>query len=163
MLSAQYLLCTIWKLLARMDEPIPEDSGSGGQTYLPGTASLVQEIDKRLLVVLRDGKTLIGYLRSVDQFANLLLQDTVERIHVGTQFGDIPRGIYLVRGENVALCGEIDPALEAVQPLQKVPIEAILESQRLLQEEREEAKRRREAALRARGMRPLDHTDDAFS
>ncbi len=39
--------------------------------------------------------------------ANLLLQDTVERIHVGTQYGDIPRGIYLVRGENVALCGEI--------------------------------------------------------
>ena len=39
--------------------------------------------------------------------ANLLLQDTVERIHVGKQYGDIPRGIYLVRGENVALCGEI--------------------------------------------------------
>ena len=39
--------------------------------------------------------------------ANLLLQDTVERIHVGQQYGDIPRGIYLVRGENVALCGEI--------------------------------------------------------
>lgn len=39
--------------------------------------------------------------------ANLLLQDTVERIHVGRQYGDIPRGIYLVRGENVALCGEI--------------------------------------------------------
>lgn len=39
--------------------------------------------------------------------ANLLLQDTIERIHVGKQFGDIPRGIYLIRGENVALCGEI--------------------------------------------------------
>lgn len=39
--------------------------------------------------------------------ANLLLQGTVERIHVGLKFGDIPRGIYLVRGENVALCGEI--------------------------------------------------------
>ena len=39
--------------------------------------------------------------------ANLLLQDTIERIHVGEKYGDIPRGIYLVRGENVALCGEI--------------------------------------------------------
>ena len=39
--------------------------------------------------------------------ANLLMQHTVERIHVGKQFGDIPRGIYLIRGENVALCGEI--------------------------------------------------------
>ena len=26
---------------------------------------------------------------------------------MGNQYGDIPRGIYLVRGENVALCGEI--------------------------------------------------------
>ena len=39
--------------------------------------------------------------------ANLLLQDTVERIHVGKQYGDIPRGIFLVRGENMVLCGEI--------------------------------------------------------
>jgi hypothetical protein len=38
---------------------------------------------------------------------NLLLQGTIERIHIGNEYGDIPRGIYLVRGENVALCGEI--------------------------------------------------------
>ena len=41
--------------------------------YLPGTASLIEEIDKKLLVVLRDGRTLIGWLRSIDQFANLVL------------------------------------------------------------------------------------------
>lgn len=38
---------------------------------------------------------------------NLLLQGTIERIYIGSEYGDIPRGIYLVRGENVALCGEI--------------------------------------------------------
>lgn len=59
------------------------------------------------MVLLRDGRTLIGYLRSVDQYANLLLQQTVERIHVGNKFGDIPRGVFLVRGENVVLLGEI--------------------------------------------------------
>lgn len=69
--------------------------------YLPGTASLIEELDKRLMVLLRDGRTLIGYLRSVDQFANLVLHKTIERIHVGSDFGDIPRGIFVVRGENV--------------------------------------------------------------
>ena len=59
--------------------------------YLPGTASLLEELDKRLMVLLRDGRTLIGYLRSVDQFANLVLHRCIERIHVGNQFGDIPR------------------------------------------------------------------------
>jgi U6 snRNA-associated Sm-like protein LSm1 len=39
--------------------------------------------------------------------ANLVLQDTIERIYVGNCFGDIPRGIFLIRGENVVLLGEI--------------------------------------------------------
>ena len=56
--------------------------------------------------VLRDGRKLIGYLRSIDQFANLVLQDTIERIYVGDCYGDIDRGIYLVRGENVVLLGD---------------------------------------------------------
>lgn len=59
------------------------------------------------MVLLRDGRTLIGYLRSVDQFANLVLHKTIERIHVGTEYGDIPRGIFIIRGENVVLLGEI--------------------------------------------------------
>ena len=69
--------------------------------YLPGTASLLEELDKRLMVLLRDGRTLIGYLRSVDQFANLVLHRCIERIHVGSDYGDIPRGVFIVRGENV--------------------------------------------------------------
>ena len=73
--------------------------------YLPGTASLIEEIDKKLLVVLRDGRTLIGWLRSIDQFANLVLHRTIERIHVGRKYGDIPRGVFIVRGENVVLLG----------------------------------------------------------
>lgn len=59
------------------------------------------------MVLLRDGRTLIGYLRSVDQFANLVLHRTIERIHVGQEYGDIPRGVFIVRGENVVLLGEI--------------------------------------------------------
>lgn len=59
------------------------------------------------MVLLRDGRTLIGYLRSVDQFANLVLHRTIERIHVGSDYGDIPRGVFIIRGENVVLLGEI--------------------------------------------------------
>ena len=29
-------------------------------SYLPGTASLLEELDKKLMVLLRDGRTLIG-------------------------------------------------------------------------------------------------------
>ena len=39
----------------------------------PGLA-LVEELDKRLMVQLRDGRKVIGILRSFDQFANLVLE-----------------------------------------------------------------------------------------
>ena len=39
--------------------------------------------------------------------ANLVLHETIERIYVGDRYGDIERGIYLIRGENVVLLGEI--------------------------------------------------------
>lgn len=67
-------------------------------------------------------------LRSWDQFANLVLTDTRERYFVSVPsetpsststsattpqttrnlYCDIPRGTYLVRGENVLLLGEVD-------------------------------------------------------
>lgn len=81
--------------------------------------------------MLRDGRKLIGVLRSYDQFgemcrtmsdpcplrlapANLVLEDTIERIYHGAIYGDIHRGVFLIRGENVVLVGEvvrIEPSL----------------------------------------------------
>lgn len=41
------------------------------------------------------------------RLANLVLQETIERIFVKDVYADINRGIFLVRGENVLLLGEI--------------------------------------------------------
>ncbi|GBL87544.1 U6 snRNA-associated Sm-like protein LSm1 [Araneus ventricosus] len=74
---------------------------------IPGAPSLLQHIDKRLYVWLRDGRMFVGRLRSVDQFANLVMYEAVERIHNGKEFGDLPQGVLMIRGENVALLGEM--------------------------------------------------------
>ncbi|KAH7183078.1 uncharacterized protein B0J16DRAFT_345294 [Fusarium flagelliforme] len=82
-------------------------------------AQLLDLTDKKLMVALRDGRKLIGVLRSWDQFANLVLQSTIERIFAPSPdsaggdrptglYADINHGIFLVRGENVLLLGEID-------------------------------------------------------
>uniref|UniRef100_A0A8D0KN79 U6 snRNA-associated Sm-like protein LSm1 n=1 Tax=Salvator merianae TaxID=96440 RepID=A0A8D0KN79_SALMN len=126
--------------------------GGGKMNYMPGTASLIQDIDKKHLVLLRDGRTLIGYLRSIDQFANLVLHQTVERIHVGKKYGDIPRGIFVVRGENVVLLGEIDLEKESDTPLQQVSIEEILEIQRIEQQAKQESEKLKVQALKERGL-----------
>ena len=122
--------------------------------YLPGTASLLEELDKKLLVLLRDGRTLIGFLRSVDQFANLVLHRCIERIHVGGIYGDIPRGVFIVRGENVVLLGEIDEdkEKETREKLKQVSLEEILEAQSKQQAEKEEREEIRAKAFKERGL-----------
>ena len=101
---------------------------------LTGTASLAEELDstpraappppsrshrhshlplhrrrraEKILVLLRDGKKVIGTLRSFDQFANIVLEEAVERIVVGKQYADVPLGLYVIRGENTVLIGAI--------------------------------------------------------
>merc|ERR1712024_10880 len=118
--------------------------------------------DKKLMVLLRDGRTLIGYLRSVDQFANLVLHRTIERIHVGSEYGDIPRGIFVVRGENVVLLGEIDNEKEANMNLKEEGLEEILEAQSRQQAEKEEQDRLRTKVFKERGLTYTSETMDDY-
>jgi len=60
--------------------------------------------------------------RSFDQFANLVLETAVERIVVGYLYSEKPLGLYVVRGENVVLLGEIDDARDPPPPLQVTPL-----------------------------------------
>jgi U6 snRNA-associated Sm-like protein LSm1 len=46
---------------------------------------------------LRDGRKIIGILRSFDQFANLVLSGAKERIIVGSQYAEVPLGLHVVR------------------------------------------------------------------
>mmetsp|Transcript_62485 Transcript_62485/g.152122 ORF Transcript_62485/g.152122 Transcript_62485/m.152122 type:complete len:264 (+) Transcript_62485:213-1004(+) len=81
--------------------------------YLPGSSSLVEDLDQRIMVVLRDGRHLLGTFRSFDQFSNMVLDDACERkMHVDlsdgiTYYADIPLGLYVVRGDSVVLLGQI--------------------------------------------------------
>ncbi|KAI6031794.1 Sm-like ribonucleoprotein [Pisolithus microcarpus] len=91
-------------------------------SLIPFTTSgaLVDCVDRKMLVVLRDGRKLHGVLRSYDQFANLVLEDTVERIYHGNAFAEHWHGLFLIRGENVVLLGEIDLDQEDDIPLRQV-------------------------------------------
>lgn len=48
-----------------------------------------------------------SFTKQLSLTANLVLQDAVERIFVQNLYADIPKGVYLVRGENVLVLGEI--------------------------------------------------------
>ncbi|KAJ1975713.1 hypothetical protein H4R35_003026 [Dimargaris xerosporica] len=116
------------------------------------SGSLVDLLDKRLLVILRDGRKILGFLRSYDQYANLVLQDSVERIYVKDAYGDIQRGVFVIRGENVVLLGEIDNIKDDEQPLQELPYDQVLRIQQAEAEARQQKEKVKNQLLHNQGF-----------
>ena len=58
---------------------VPVQQQPASFEFLPGVASLVEDLDQRVLVTLRDGRHFVGIMRSFDQYGNVMLEDTYER------------------------------------------------------------------------------------
>jgi len=91
--------------------------------------SLQQYMNKKVLVITVDGRTLTGTLVSCDQVTNMVLQNTVERI---IRPNDDPEpsmetehGLYMIRGDNVVICGLVDEDMDASIDWTKVRGEVI--------------------------------------
>lgn len=120
-------------------QPDAEHQGSNAEDlYLESyafttAAAIVGSVDRKIFVLLRDGRNVSGILRTFDQFANLVLQDTLERIYLPKtdengpeRFAEAPRGVFMVRGENVVMLGELDIDREDdhLMQMQQIPFEA---------------------------------------
>ncbi|THC89029.1 hypothetical protein EYZ11_011523 [Aspergillus tanneri] len=87
---------------------------------------------------------------------NLVLQDTIERMYAGNLYADIPRGIFLVRGENVLLLGEIDLDKEDDIPasVQRATIQEVFELKKKEDAERKTGDKKRQNKLQCLGFEP---------
>ncbi|KAF3398012.1 U6 snRNA-associated Sm-like protein LSm8 [Penicillium rolfsii] len=106
-----------------MSLPLMSLINSMSQTDFPNpiqrqmlTRSILHTPEKVLILTV-DGRTLLGTLLSTDQLTNIVLTNTVERI-IRTPDDDEPsaqveHGLYLIRGDNVVVCGEIDEKIDA--------------------------------------------------
>jgi len=66
-------------------------------------------INKYVNIVTADGRIIIGTLRGFDQAINIILDDSHERVFSATDgVEQVLLGLYIIRGDNVALIGEID-------------------------------------------------------
>ncbi|MCJ1327463.1 hypothetical protein MMC10_004132 [Thelotrema lepadinum] len=79
--------------------------------------SLQSYVNKKVLIITTDGRTLTGDLLSCDQTTNVVLGKTVERIIRPSddeeQSTEVNHGLYLIRGEHVAICGLVDEELDS--------------------------------------------------
>lgn len=99
-------------------------------------AAIVGSVDRKIFVLLKDGRNFFGILRTFDQFANLVLQDTFERIYVEGElkkFSEVYRGVFVVRGENVVMMGELDIDREDdhLETRQQIPYDQAEKEQKL--------------------------------
>jgi len=102
----------------------------------------------------------MGILRSFDQYANIVLEETIERIYVGELYGDIPLGVFIIRGENLVLLGEIDETRETKLQLKKVSARDITEAFKTEQQIREEQNKLKRKILLDRGLSGDNGMDD---
>jgi U6 snRNA-associated Sm-like protein LSm8 len=70
-------------------------------------------VNKSVNIVTADGRIIIGTLRGFDQAINIILDDSHERVFSSTDgVEQVLLGLYIIRGDNVALIGEIDEELD---------------------------------------------------
>mmetsp|Transcript_3940 Transcript_3940/g.4548 ORF Transcript_3940/g.4548 Transcript_3940/m.4548 type:complete len:94 (-) Transcript_3940:530-811(-) len=70
-------------------------------------ASLKEWKDLSVTVVTCDGRIIVGKLTGHDQVQNLILSGAEERVYSMEETVElVPLGLYVIRGDNVALIGE---------------------------------------------------------
>lgn len=90
-----------------------------GQKPKPsGKKSLLLEyVDKRVNVITNDGRNVTGTLRGFDQVCNVILEKSIERIFSQSAGVEtVTLGLYIIRGDNIAVLGEIDQEQDAKVP-----------------------------------------------
>ncbi|KAI9738495.1 MAG: SM-like, degradation of cytoplasmic mRNAs and positively regulates transcription initiation [Claussenomyces sp. TS43310] len=132
----------------------PPTGGPGGPPLGPGGMPLLPQQQPQLPPQMFT--TAAQLLDLTD--TNLVLQSTIERIFTTSSrrllYADIPRGVFLVRGENVLLLGEIDLDKDDIVP-EGYELGSIQEVHRLAKEERKGRERKDErkvAKLREEGF-----------
>lgn len=88
------------------------------------------------------------------------MHNTIERIHVGKKYGDIPLGVFIIRGENVVLIGDLDPEKEESLDFEYVEAAEIIALQRIDRENKQKIEEARSKALKERGLSPRENLID---
>mmetsp|Transcript_49193 Transcript_49193/g.81690 ORF Transcript_49193/g.81690 Transcript_49193/m.81690 type:complete len:97 (+) Transcript_49193:141-431(+) len=66
-------------------------------------------VDKVVQVVTNDGRNIVGLLKGFDQTTNVILDESHERVFSNSSgVEQVVLGLYIVRGDNIAMVGEVD-------------------------------------------------------
>ncbi|CAD6578281.1 MAG: hypothetical protein CYPHOPRED_000495 [Cyphobasidiales sp. Tagirdzhanova-0007] len=93
-------------------------------------SSLTGYVDKQVLVVTQDGRVIVGQLKGFDQTTNVILAGSTERVFSDDEpVEQVPLGLYIIRGDNITLVGELDTVKDKQTDLSSLRAEPIAEIQ----------------------------------
>lgn len=76
-------------------------------------AGLDSYVNHTVSVVTADGRIIVGTLKGCDQTVNLILENSHERVYSSSAGVEkVPLGLYIIRGDNIAVVGEVDEEME---------------------------------------------------
>ncbi|KAL1949041.1 hypothetical protein VTO73DRAFT_10847 [Trametes versicolor] len=89
-------------------------------------AGLQSYVDQRVLLILQDGRAIVGVMAGYDQKSNVVLSDSKERVYsMDEGVEEIPLGLYLVKGDQIVLIGEVDEAADNAVDLSTIHAEPL--------------------------------------
>ncbi|KAF8348680.1 Sm-like ribonucleoprotein [Amanita rubescens] len=89
-------------------------------------SSLQGYVDRRIFLVLQDGRAIVGKMAGYDQRSNVVISECKERVYsIEEGVEEIPLGLYLVKGDMIILIGEIDDAIDQSVDLSTIRAEPI--------------------------------------
>jgi len=89
-------------------------------------ATLESYLNRMVSIITADGRNFVGTLKGFDQTVNLILDDTHERVFSPSNgVEQVVLGLHIVRGDNIAIIGEIDEEIDKRLDLKNVRAEPI--------------------------------------
>ena len=83
-------------------------------------------VDKITQVVTNDGRNIVGVLKGFDQTTNIILDECHERVFSATAgVEQVVLGLYIIRGDNIAMIGEVDEGADAELDLDAIVAEPL--------------------------------------
>jgi len=83
-------------------------------------------VDQIVNVITVDGRNIVGVLRGFDQATNLIVDDCHERVYSKDRgVEQVQLGLYIIRGDNVAIVGEVDEDTDKDIELDKIRAEPL--------------------------------------
>jgi len=90
------------------------------------TATLEGYLNRMVSIITADGRNFVGTLKGFDQTVNLILDDTHERVFSSSNgVEQVVLGLHMLRGDNIAVIGEIDEEIDKRLDLKNVRAEPI--------------------------------------